>query len=205
MNRLDSQSRSIRKTWKSFVSVLLPLAATATSYGFALLGPFEPWQTPQLGYNPFGQDIGAPKDIDEEFRWNVPVITYGVDRAFIEYFGTNGVRAVTEAFTILNNLPAASRLDPNGFLGDPRRINVRAEAANVVDVKSTVLALVLEQLGLASPERYTWALRDRQISSLGIPAQQATNYLVIQRNFDPLTFEPSSYVNGSVIHTTQSS
>jgi hypothetical protein len=47
------------------------------------LGPFELWQTPELGYNPGGFDVGAPKNLDEEYRWNAPVITYSIDRAFV--------------------------------------------------------------------------------------------------------------------------
>jgi hypothetical protein len=166
------------------------------AHGFGLLGPFEWWQTPDLGYNAFGNEIGAPKDIDEEYRWNVPEITWGVDRAFFEYFGTNGVRAISEAFVIFNGLPPASRLIPGNFLTDPRRINARAEATNLVDLKSTVMALVIEQLGLASPDTYTWTLEARRKYTFGDPPQQATNYLVINRNFDPLTFTPSTSVNG---------
>lgn len=174
---------------------LVTMCGVSAAHGFALLGPLEPWQTPELAYNVLGEDVGAPKDIGEEYRWNVPEITWGVDRAFFEYFGTNGVRAVAEAFSILNGVPPASQLNPEDFLPDPRRINLRAEAANLVDLKSTVLALVVEQLGLASADRYTWTLRGREVAQFGDPPQRSTNYLVINRNFDPVTFEPSPSVN----------
>jgi hypothetical protein len=183
-------------SFKVFLWIVLISFCFQNTHGFALLGPFEPWQTPELGYNPFGDEIGAPKDIDEEYRWNVPEITWGVDRAFFEYFGTNGVRAVSEAFAVFNNLPPASKLNVDDFLSDPRRINARAEATNLVDLKSTVMALVVEQLGLASPDTYTWTLEARREYTFGDPPLQATNYLVINRNFDPQTFTPSIYVNG---------
>ena len=57
-------------------------------------------------------------------------------------------------------------------------------------MKSTALTLLVEELGLASPERFVWGLRDRQT-----PTQQ-TNYSVIQLNYDPATLQPSRWVNG---------
>src|SRR5690606_21956067 len=69
------------------VTLLLCILATAGTHAFSLLGPHEDWQTPTLGYNPFGEDRGAPKNLGEEYRWNLPVITYGFDRAFMDYFG----------------------------------------------------------------------------------------------------------------------
>ena len=78
------------------------------------------------------------------------------------------------------------------FATDTKRVNYRASAVGLVDLKSTALATLLEEMGLASPERFTWTLR----SVTDHPAN--TNYNVIKRNFDPVTLAPSSYVNGTL-------
>jgi hypothetical protein len=160
---------------------------------FSLLGPIEEWQTPELGYFAPEIDVGGPKNIGEEYRWNVPVITYGFDEAFMDYFGKAGVAAVDSAFDILNSLPAASQMQLTSFPTIVRLDNYRATSQNLLDLKSAVLALVVEQLGLASPERYVWTLRARSV----YPDQPFTNYYVVQRNFDPYTFLPSRFVNGT--------
>jgi len=61
-------------------------------------------------------------------------------------------------------------------------------------MKSHVLGVMIGQLGLTSPERFTWTLRNRFVGPT------AVYYTVIKRNFDPVTFNPSSYVNG-VLYT----
>ena len=69
-----------------------------------------------------------------------------------------------------------------------------------MDLKSTVLGLIVEQMGLAEPIRYTWCLRARGTYTVG--GQTYTNYLVIKRNFDPVSWTNSSYVNG-ILYTYQ--
>jgi len=188
-------------------AVLICLLVARPLQAFSLLGATETWQTQALGYNALNTDIGEPKNLGEEYRWNQPVITYGFDNSFINYFGNEGVAAVDAAFAILNSLPDLSSistnlsefplLDPNTGASttyrDARRINLRAEADGLIDLKSMTLGMVVEQLGLASPERWTWALGDRRI----VANNTATQYLVIERNFDPVTFSPSKYVNGN--------
>jgi hypothetical protein len=175
-----------------FVFVATILLASNTS-AFSLLGPFEEWQTPALGYNPVGMDVGAPKNLGEEYRWNVPVITYGFDASFLDYFGNVGVTAIDQAFAILNYLPPASQIDLENYNLDVRRVNFRAEADKIVDIQSAALVLTLEQLGLANPEENVWSLRDREIHAS--PGLSTTNYYVINRNFDPRTYLPSLFVN----------
>jgi hypothetical protein len=53
---------------------------------------------------------------------------------------------------------------------------------------------MLEELGLSTAERWVWALAWRNLPA----GAQCPNYDVgvIKRNFDPVTWEPSSYVNG---------
>jgi hypothetical protein len=49
----------------------MPFQASA----FSLLGPFQPWQTPELGFNVFNTELGGPAELGQEFRWNTPIIT----------------------------------------------------------------------------------------------------------------------------------
>ena len=183
------------------------LTGVRSTSAFSLLGELEDWQTAGIGYNTFSNDIGGPKNLGEEYRWNVPEITYGFDNSFLNYFGSNGVAAIDAAFDILNHVfrngvssydPALEEFpfrDPETgaltTLVDARRVNLRAEAANIIDLKSAALGLLMEELGLANPVRWTWALRDRKTTDI-----PSTNYLVIQRNFDPVSGAPSRYVNG---------
>ena len=66
---------------------------------------------------------------------------------------------------------------------------------HLLDLKSVVLTLILEELGLTEPDRYIWTLRDRVC-----PACPVCSYTVIHRSFDPVTYEPSAYLNG-VLYT----
>src|SRR5439155_706987 len=102
----------------------------------------------------------------------------------------------SNAFAILNALPAFSKMSTklDEFPLDTRRVNYRASALSLLDLKSTALGMLTEELGLASPDRYVWALRERRVI-VNLPF-----YLVIKRNFDPVTLAPSSYVNG-VLYT----
>jgi len=177
----------VRFGFALLATIILALKVSA----FSLLGPFEEWQTPALGYNPLGNEVGAPKNLGEEYRWNVPVITYGFDESFMDYFGVLGVAAVDDAFFYLNALPTASAAELGNFSIDSRRFNFRAQAENIVDLKSVALGLMIEQLGLANPERYVWCLRDREAFSQ--PA--ITNYYVVNRNFDPESLLPSPFIN----------
>ncbi len=161
---------------------------------FALLGPLETWQTFDIGFFPGGADIGGPKNLVEEYRWNQPVLTYAFDPTFLNYFGTNGVNAVEEAFGIITNgfRGGVSTLNLNDFPLRGKRLNQRAATLGILDLKTYALGAILEEIGLASPERYTWTIRERSVT--GTPP--ITNSLVIMRNFDPDDFKPTNYVNG---------
>jgi hypothetical protein len=158
---------------------------------FALLGPFAPWMTTQLSYQD-GVSIGGPMNIGEGYRWNVPVITYGYDQSFLDFFGTNGVAAVESAIQILNNLPPASQIILTNYPLDSLRVNYHAQAQNLIDLKSSALSSLVEHLGLAQPTRYVYCLHDFTFSN-GVPI-----YTVLNRNFDPMTWAPSTNVNGVV-------
>lgn len=169
---------------------------------FSLLGPLTTWQTTEIGYNlPVAiVDLGGPMNVGEEYRWNLPLITYGFDESFINYFGSKGIEEVEKGIKVFNDLPPASKIDLSQFPLDTRRINYRASALSLVDIKSFVMGVLLEMLGLAPPERYVWTLRSRVLID-NVPV-----YVVIKRNFDPVTGEPSAYINGTlytymVLHT----
>src|ERR1017187_8840953 len=182
----------------------LAIAGTMTSASaFSLLGPYDPaFQLtaplgPAIGYNlPYDRDIGGPMNIAEGYRWNIKTITYGFDPSFLHYFGAQGSNAVVQAITIFNNLPPVSQMTPNltEFPDDTRRENYQAEALGILDLKSAVLGILVAQVGLASPERYDWAIRFTR--TVGTPP--ITYYTVIQRNYDPVTGVYSSFVNDNL-------
>src|SRR6185312_17173619 len=89
------------------VAFLLAAGVRSVS-AFALLGPFAPWMSAPLAYQLPGA-IGGPMKIGEGYRWNVPVITYGYDKSFTNYFGSNGVVEAESAIQILNSLPPSSQ------------------------------------------------------------------------------------------------
>jgi hypothetical protein len=178
-------------------------ASIQTALGFSLIGPFnEAYQVPTIGYNLPG-DIGAPKNLGEEYRRNTPVVYYTADANFWDYFGTNGVSAADEAFSAFNNLTNVSLYsgDLTEFPFNTTRNNGRAAALFLADLKSQTMHLIAEQMGLAEPVRYTWTLHDRFLPPGGTcPFNE--EYLIIKRNFDPVLgtsidqLKPTSYVNG---------
>jgi len=130
-------------------------------------------------------------NITDGYRWNVPVVTYGFDSEFINYFGSDGVAAVEEAIAILNALPPASEITLDDYLPETTLLNYEALALGLADLKSAALSALLEQLGLAEAIRNVWTLRSRTVLEDG-----DTNYIVMTRNFDPDSRAPSALVNG---------
>lgn len=176
----------MKRLTRSFLTVLLVLGAVETARPFSLLGIIKTWQTPDIGYGLAG-DIGGPMFPTEAYRWNVPNITYAFDESFIRYFGTNGIVAAEQAIKILNDLPSASAMsaDLTEFQMQTRGVNNKAQALGMHDLKSFVLTMLIEQMGLANPERFVWSLR-----AAGQP------YTVLKLNYDPVTMRASSWVNG---------
>jgi hypothetical protein len=188
------------------IAFVVPLFTAPNAKAFALLGPYTDWMAKSNSYH-WPSDIGGPMDMNEEYRWNVPVVTYGFDKSFLEYFGSNGVAAVESAIQILNDLPPASDIVLSNYPVETRRLNVRAGAANLSDLKSVALALLVEQLGLAQPTRNVLDLRGwvPQIQSpFSVCATDTCPLLltfpdrILRRNFDPETLAPSFAVNDIV-------
>lgn len=178
-----------------FSAAMALLFVVPGARGFSLLGPYTSWQVTGIGYNlPF--DIGGPMGLDEGFRWNVPVITYAFDKSFIDYFGPDGVRAIDEAMKQFNDLASATRMsaDLSEYSTSTMRQNFEAAELGIMDLKSTAMALVLEELGLADSVRWAFTLRARTVT--GNPA--VTNYTTVMRNFDPVTRAASPYVNDTL-------
>ena len=215
------------KRFKSFLWVVFLASGLQASWGFALLGPLpgypglptdfgDAWQTAVIGYGlpyydesslltPGGPvflgDIGGPKNIGEEYRRNARTIYYTYDANFLGFFGTEGATAADGAFAVMNsltNVTSYSR-DLSEFPLNSQQFNYQAQSLFLTDVKSVTLHLLVEQMGLAEPERFSWTLAERIVGAPpGCPLN--VSYLVLQRNFD---FSPtalnqlqySSYVN----------
>src|SRR5277367_5001978 len=96
---------------------------------------------PPLPYQ-FASSTGAPMAIGEGYRWNVPVITYGYDQTFLDYFGTNGVAAVESAIQILNDLPPASAIVLTNYSTGTRRKNFNAQSEGLSDLRSAALSIL---------------------------------------------------------------
>jgi hypothetical protein len=154
---------------------------------------------PAKGFRSPG-DIGGPMNLGEEYRWNAPLLTYGFDQSFLDYFGSNGVAAVEQAFQVLNDLPAASSIDLADYSLNVHLTNPVAENQNLLDLKTQTLKVVLEQLGLTQPVRSIFVLRQYDPIFETNPNEEnwpagviPTN--ILERNFDPETLLPSHSVN----------
>lgn len=200
--------RTIKNLW--WVALLMLSLPDARAYSLA--GPIgnggDAWQTPVIGYG-LGGDLNAPKNIGEEFRRNTKVLYYTYDANFLGFFGSNGVVAVDSAFSILNALTNVDKYSTSlsEFPLETRHQNYQAQALGLLDLKSSALELMVEQLGLTDPIRYDWTLHDRDHIA-GAPAcPVGMEYLVVQRNFD-ITSSPlnqlqySPYVN-NVLYSYQ--
>ena len=199
--------QSIKRYW---LVLTLLLAGSQSMFGFALLGPFnESFQTPVIGYGVSGLEVGfgnqngsvdngGPKNIGQGYRWNIPTVYYAEDASWIGYFGSNGIVEVDKAFALFNSLSNVSSYsaDLSEWPFDSRRVNGAAEAFGLIDVKSTTMSLLMEQLGLAQPDRYVWTLRGRALP-VGAACPNFA-YLVIQRNYDPTTQIYSPFVNDTL-------
>src|SRR5581483_4663226 len=161
-----------------FSAALATLLFRHDARGFSLIGPYAPWMDPTFGYHQAG-DIGGPMNLGEEYRWNIPVVTYAFDKSFRDYFGSNGVAAVEQAIQTLNDLPPASQIDPADFPLSTEVANFQAMAGGLYDLKTATLGVLLEQLGLAQPTRNVFDRRPLFSGPFVSPP------VVLQRNFDP--------------------
>ncbi len=175
------------------------LAGVRSVYAFALIGPLETsWQIADAGFGLAGDD-GGPKNISDEYRWNTRYIYYAFDASFLSYFGTNMANEVDKGFAVFNSLSNLTSYSSNlsEWPLNTSRYNHTAFALNLLDVKSMTMSRVANMLGLAQPERYAFNIHDRYLSP-NTTCPSGENYVVVMRNFDPITFVPSSYVDGTL-------
>jgi hypothetical protein len=174
---------------------LLQLGLLKTN-AFSLIGPFAGWQTPEIGYEtPFGGDeFGGPRLRGDEYRKSTPVVSYGFDGSFAEFFGAPGMQAVTDAFAVYNALPKVSEMSENltEFPLEADGLNPLAEQLQLIDLKTHVMAYTLGTLGLTAADRWVWSLRSRVVIG-NTPFYTVANY-----NYDPISGRPSRYVNGTL-------
>ena len=187
------------RLFKSALLGVVLVVPGQAAFAFSLLGPYDTaYQVQRISYQhvlPVYVDIGGPMNLGEEYRWNMRTVTYAIDPSVADYFGLRGMEEIRKAVAVLNALPPFSKMsaDLSEFPLDTRRYNYEAGALGLIDLKSTVLASLMEQMGLAEPERFTWTLFARIPQTAPLVA-----YNVITRNFDPVTWEPSKYVNGTL-------
>jgi hypothetical protein len=194
----------------------LAVCFQTTTHAFSLLGQFEQQPLGDSEINLFrwegaGEEaIGSPMDLSEGYRWNVPILTYGFDKSFVDYFGPEGVAAVKQAIQFLNDLPPASQIVLSNYTLNSRFVNLTAGSQGLVDLKSETLGLLLEQMGLAQPTRHIFQLVMLDSLLLQFPSEDmwpsgTVPLRVHQRNFDPQSLLPSPYVNsvlftGTLVH-----
>jgi hypothetical protein len=187
-----------------------------SAFGFALIGPVPTATTDPDGFqaSPAGAQIaydignaenGVPKDIKDEYRRNTPVMYYSFDQSFVNYFEDRGKAEVDKAYAMFNAVGNASTLDINDFPEDSRRVNFRAQADSLLDLKSVIMGMMTEQLGFFQPTRWVWALHDRIHLTPGPACPLNMEYLIIKKNFSTVSVDDSappttSYVNG-VLYT----
>jgi len=161
---------------------------------FSLLGPMVGWQAPDLGYNipDSPPEYGGPRLRGDEYRLSTPIVTYGIDGSFLEFFGADGARAVDQAFAMFNNITNVSAFSETlaEFPLKADGINPTASALGLYDVKSQLMAQIMATLGLTSPERWCWSIRARSADPI--------RYSVANFNYDPVSGRPSRYINGTM-------
>ncbi|MEI9864651.1 MAG: Ig domain-containing protein [Limisphaerales bacterium] len=218
------------QSFKKISWILLLGIGLQSSWAFSLLGPSaqypgvpgngttfgDDWQTPDISYGGGDSTLdGLPlgvQNIGEAYRHNVPTLYYACDANFLNYFGLSGSDAIDQAFAIINNSMTNNSIgNLNGYSTaltefplNSLAVNYQASALNLVDLKSETLQLMMEQLGLADPIRYTWCLHNRfQVPNSTPTCPFNMEYQVVMRNLDiissPLNqIQYSPYVNASL-------
>ena len=119
--------------------------------------------TPDLGYHQ-PDDIGGPMNLGEEYRRTVPVVTYGFDPSFLDYFGQPGVDTIEQAIQTLNDLPPASELVLTNYPLSSMQINYYAAGGARISMISSLSRCLccLSRWGWPSP-RVTFGRCDNGI------------------------------------------
>ncbi|MGA2248409.1 MAG: hypothetical protein ABSH48_25860, partial [Verrucomicrobiota bacterium] len=171
---------------------------------FALIGPIQPWMQITNGVVT-ADDVGGPMPIGSGYRWNLPLVTYGFDPSFLDYFGTNGVAAVEGAIQILNNLPPASQIVLSNYPYAALERSTDPATQTLLDLKTVTLSVLLEHLGLNDPIRSVYVITEWDSSllnfgSLFLGVFEDTNYndFIGTFNFYPPDLAPSPRINNDI-------
>ena len=186
--------------FRTLLFCIVLAAAARPAQAFVLIG--LPSANQSVVFN-FTDDMGAPRDIKQFFRWNIPNLTYSFDSSFVNFFGLDGINAVNEAFGVVNDFFAptdgaysgvtALDLVSHGFRSNynTTAVNVTAQNAQVMDVKSLVLGMLLNNMGIGNPHRHAYSINSVSTNLAGTQ----WNFNVLLRNWDPMTYTSSSNIN----------
>ena len=201
-------NKTYHKAGVALLVVMLLQLSLVPAKGFVLMGPPNLTGSPnilgsagQVPEHNFTDDMGAPQPIKEFFRWNIPYLTYSFDASFVQYFGLEGMAAVDEAVNVVNNFfsndvyQGVSSMDlaRHGFLSNynSHAVNVTAQNRQIIDIKSLALGMLINHLGLGNPHRYAYGIAGSSLSASGTQV----NFNVVNRNYDPLTLQPTGSIN----------
>lgn len=151
-------------------------------------------------------DMGTPKAAYpyQGYRRNTPVLYYSFDSSFLHFFGPHGAGEVDKALAYYNDLANVSAYTSNltEFPTETRRVNFRAASDFLLDVKSTAMGMMTEQLGFWQPVRWIFCLHDRtHLAGTGIPpCPGGMEYSIIRRNYDIVPSAPDQYPNSSYVN-----
>ena len=218
----------MRQLIKIILCIALLGAGLPAAWGFVGEQPVgqapDTWQTTADGFNPFvTAGLGIPYGISsplstgpakfgQAYRPNSTVWFYACDMSFLDYFGSNGVVAVDQAFDILNksfcytNAVATNGIGVDGYsplLSEApdysQHRNTTAYGLGLTDLKSTLLYMMTPYLGLEQPDRYVWVLFQAYLPTSGTPpptCPDGEEFVVGQRNLGILPNSLySSYIN----------
>ena len=183
----------------------LLLVGVESSLGFVMIGPMGAAEVAAAGtdFN-ITDDLGGPKELKQFFRWNNPYLTYTFDSSFVRYFGLEGMDAVHDAFRVVNDffIPADGSYDGvssmdfarDGFLSNYNTtwVNTTAQNAQIIDIKSLTLGMLVNHLGVGNPHRYAFTVRGMSTNNTGTQV----SFNVRLKNYDPLTWQPTDVING---------
>jgi hypothetical protein len=196
----------------TFVLVALCLSPVVAR-AFVLIGNADPTLASQFPAPARGSmtlfnltdPLGRPTPVKEFSRWNYPELTYAFDSTFIRYFGHNGMAAVSNAFSVLNDFFEPTDLAYTNGVSSMNLItefdqhfstwefNPSANINSVTDIESITLGMLVNHLGLGNPHRYAFVIHD----VINYNAANGTGtFQVTMRNFDPYTYQPSTVING---------
>jgi len=159
----------------------------------------------QLLWN-YTDDLGVPKSLYKQiprlYRWNNPHFVYSFDASFVNYFGSEGVAAVNESIEVINDFfhnedyqgMSQMDLEKHGFAGNYNTtwVNTTAQNAQIIDLKSLVLGMMVNHLGLGNPHRHAFSIVGETTNA----TQTALNVEVALRNYDPVSTESTDMING---------